>query len=117
MEIHEMPEVTDEIKPVRVFSKDVSDPAGLVICPHCDTYTAIEWPCRGEQYKHHCGGWFDVTSGAKFIRAAREDDADVIEKRLREATPCDGAKWAEGGGLMRCTMKPGHDGEHQYEWE
>jgi len=76
--------MTDEILTVTAFSKDQLDPAGLVICPHCDKYAALEWPCRGEQYKHRCGGWLHVDLDAKYVRADRNNDADDIERRLRE---------------------------------
>jgi hypothetical protein len=75
---------TDEIKPVRLVSKDGGE--YCVRCPHCSDIIGIDGAdmseIRGEQYQHKrrewqgphglrssgCDGWLMVTHSANFVR-------------------------------------------------
>lgn len=66
-----MSSATDEIKTVRLVTKDGGD--YCIRCGHCKQLIAIGGDdlseVRGEQYQHRrCGGWNEVSSDARFVK-------------------------------------------------
>lgn len=63
--------MSDEIKPIRQFSKDGGD--WCIKCGHCGNIIGVEegeedGTPRGEQYKCRCGGWNKVHHDASYVR-------------------------------------------------
>ncbi|WP_042298999.1 hypothetical protein [Paraburkholderia kururiensis] len=61
----------DEIKSVRMFSKDGGD--WIIKCRHCQNIIGVDdgdtdGTPRGEQYKCRCGGWNSVSYSAAYVK-------------------------------------------------
>jgi hypothetical protein len=60
----------DVILEATEYSRDL-DGTHVVKCPHCQRWVGIEdGPFKGEQYTDNvCGGTFEVSESARFVRA------------------------------------------------
>jgi hypothetical protein len=66
--------VTDEILTVKEYHRESNSNDIYVYCPHCNQLGELEaGDFKGEQFKHRCGGWFEVSHHARRT-AFREED-------------------------------------------